>query len=604
MRGIRGDPALVAVLARGRARPARLAPQHPSPLRHRQRLLPALARPPDGLHLRLLPHARRPASRRRRSPRWTTSAASCACGPGESVVEAGCGWGALALHMARHYGVSVRAFNISREQIATRAARAADEGLTGRVEFVEDDYRNIAGAATPSSRSACWSTSACATTARSGASSTAASSRTGAGLLHFIGRNRPGPLNPWIEQADLPRRLPADAAARCMEEIARALGFSVLDVENLRLHYARTLRALAAALRGRGGATWPAMFDEPFVRAWRLYLAGSEAAFATGWLQLFQVAFAAAGARTTCPGPGPAAVTGLIDRLCDVLIVGGGPAGSTCAWRLRPRRPRRGRPRPARASRATRSARAGSRPRSIETLEIDLDDYAQGRTLQPITGFRTGVMGRGGGPSRYPGRRELRDPALRVRRVPAAPVRRPARPGAPLADLRRRRRGLDRERQPAGAGAGGRGRALLPGRADAGRPARAEPVVAAQEIEFELDEREGADAASGPRSRSSSSPTTSRATAGASARKASSTSGWGAWTRAAVDATSRPSWTSCGPPADSRERRRRDGTATPTCSTGRRRGPCSTTASCSSATPRAWPTRPAARASARPSNRA
>src|SRR6185369_10516320 len=37
---------------------------------------------------------------------------------GESVVEAGCGWGTLALHMARNYGVRVRAFNISREQVA------------------------------------------------------------------------------------------------------------------------------------------------------------------------------------------------------------------------------------------------------------------------------------------------------------------------------------------------------------------------------------------------------------------------------------------------------------------------------------------------------
>ena len=48
---------------------------------------------------------------------------------GESVVEAGCGWGTLALHMARHYGVRVRAFNISHEQIAYARERAAREGL-------------------------------------------------------------------------------------------------------------------------------------------------------------------------------------------------------------------------------------------------------------------------------------------------------------------------------------------------------------------------------------------------------------------------------------------------------------------------------------------
>ena len=67
----------------------------------------------------------------------------------------------------------------------------------------------------------------------------------------------------------------------------------MLDVENLRLHYARTLTDWLALFetnvdRVRG------MFDEKFVRMWRLYLAGSVAAFTTGTLQLFQVLFATA----------------------------------------------------------------------------------------------------------------------------------------------------------------------------------------------------------------------------------------------------------------------------------------------------------------------
>src|SRR5215204_5428289 len=65
--------------------------------------------------------------------------------PGDRVFEAGCGWGALALHMAKHYGVHVRAFNISPSQIAFARERAAREGLTDRAEFIEDDYRNISG---------------------------------------------------------------------------------------------------------------------------------------------------------------------------------------------------------------------------------------------------------------------------------------------------------------------------------------------------------------------------------------------------------------------------------------------------------------------------
>ena len=64
---------------------------------------------------------------------------------GETVVEAGCGWGALALHMARHYGVRVKAFNLSAEQMCWARDRARREGLESRVEFIEDDYRHVTG---------------------------------------------------------------------------------------------------------------------------------------------------------------------------------------------------------------------------------------------------------------------------------------------------------------------------------------------------------------------------------------------------------------------------------------------------------------------------
>jgi cyclopropane-fatty-acyl-phospholipid synthase len=78
-----------------------------------------------------------------------------------------------------------------------------------------------------------------------------------------------------------------------MTEIFEPWDLSVLDVENLRLHYARTLTDWLGLFennvdRVRG------MFDEKFVRMWRLYLAGSVAAFTTGTLQLFQVLFATA----------------------------------------------------------------------------------------------------------------------------------------------------------------------------------------------------------------------------------------------------------------------------------------------------------------------
>src|SRR5690606_35858165 len=60
---------------------------------------------------------------------------------GERVVEAGSGWGGFALFMAKNYGVNVRTFNISHEQVVYARDWAKRLGLDGQVEFVEDDYR-------------------------------------------------------------------------------------------------------------------------------------------------------------------------------------------------------------------------------------------------------------------------------------------------------------------------------------------------------------------------------------------------------------------------------------------------------------------------------
>jgi cyclopropane-fatty-acyl-phospholipid synthase len=65
---------------------------------------------------------------------------------------------------------------------------------------------------------------------------------------------------------------------------------SIIDIENLRLHYARTLAHWSerfALVRDRVRQA----YGDEFQRAWELYLAGSQAAFATGWMQLFQIVF-------------------------------------------------------------------------------------------------------------------------------------------------------------------------------------------------------------------------------------------------------------------------------------------------------------------------
>lgn len=209
--------------------------------------------------------------------------------PGERVIEAGCGWGALALFMARRYGVTVRAFNISREQLSFARERASGEGLASRVEFVEDDYRNISGRC-----DAFVSVGMLEHVGRDhyrevGEVIHRSLEPSGRGLLHTIGRNRPCPMHGWIEKRIFPGAYPP--TLREVMDVLEPRGFSVLDVENLRLHYAKTLEHwLGRYERSQGRVEQ--RFGSAFARAWRLYLAGSIAGFTTGWLQLFQVLFA------------------------------------------------------------------------------------------------------------------------------------------------------------------------------------------------------------------------------------------------------------------------------------------------------------------------
>jgi cyclopropane-fatty-acyl-phospholipid synthase len=213
---------------------------------------------------------------------------------GETVAEAGCGWGALALHMARHYGVMVKAFNVSAAQVGHARARARQQGLADRVEFIEDDYRNVHGRF-----DAFVSIGMLEHVGRRNLSALAdvlrrsLKPRSGRALLHFIGRDHARPLNVWIRRRIFPGAYPP-TLSEVMTKVVEPADFSVLDVENLRLHYARTLSDWRKRFE-QSSSIVSARFDEEFRRAWHLYLAGSEAAFRAGWLQLFQVLCAPTG---------------------------------------------------------------------------------------------------------------------------------------------------------------------------------------------------------------------------------------------------------------------------------------------------------------------
>jgi cyclopropane-fatty-acyl-phospholipid synthase len=212
--------------------------------------------------------------------------------PGEQVVEAGSGWGALALHMARYYGVRVRAFNVSAAQVEHSRERAEKEGLANRVEFVLDDYRNARGPCDAFVSVGMLEHVGPECYRELGRVIGSALAPGGRGLLHTIGRSRRQRLHRWTERRVFPGAHPPTLGE--MADVFEPNGLAVLDVENLRLHYALTarhwLRRFEAA-RPRIDA----LVGPERARTWELYLAGTVASFEASTIELFQVVFTRTG---------------------------------------------------------------------------------------------------------------------------------------------------------------------------------------------------------------------------------------------------------------------------------------------------------------------
>lgn len=206
----------------------------------------------------------------------------------DEVIEAGCGWGGLARFMAREYGARVRAYNISHQQIVFAREKARAQGLEDRVEYIEDDYRNASGGCDVFVSVGMLEHVGVINYPALGAMIDKCLRPDGRGLIHCIGRNSPRLMNRWIEKRIFPGAYPP--TLKEMAAIFEPYNFSVLDVENLRLHYALTLEHWLERFE-ENVATVRELFDERFVKAWRLYLTGSIAAFRLGDLQLFQVVF-------------------------------------------------------------------------------------------------------------------------------------------------------------------------------------------------------------------------------------------------------------------------------------------------------------------------
>lgn len=209
--------------------------------------------------------------------------------PGERVVDVGCGWGALALHMAKRYGVSIQAVSNSHEQVLWARHRAAELQLTRQVEFIEDDYRNIDTMCDAVVSVGMLEHVGPKHYREMGQVLNRILNREGRGLIQSIGRNQPLAFNLWTRKYVFPGTYAP--TLRQMMDLFESCDFSIADVENLRPHYARTLQHWLERFEN-SAARVSERFGPEFVRLWRLYLSGSVAGFRSESLQHFQILFA------------------------------------------------------------------------------------------------------------------------------------------------------------------------------------------------------------------------------------------------------------------------------------------------------------------------
>jgi cyclopropane-fatty-acyl-phospholipid synthase len=197
--------------------------------------------------------------------------------PGQSVLDIGCGWGGLALYLARECGVSVTGLTLSEEQLKLARRRAADAGLADRVRFELCDYREATGRYDRIVSVGMFEHVGVVHYPVFFRKVKELLAEDGVALLHSIGRHDgPGATNPWLRKYIFPGGY-SPAISEVVPVVERT-GLWVTDIEILRLHYAETLRAWRQRFNANRERV-RALYDERFCRMWEFYLAGSEVAF-------------------------------------------------------------------------------------------------------------------------------------------------------------------------------------------------------------------------------------------------------------------------------------------------------------------------------------
>lgn len=211
--------------------------------------------------------------------------------PGESLIDIGCGWGGMLIYAAQNYGITGTGITLSNEQAALAKKRITEHGLDDKIKIEIRDYREIEGQYDKFVSIGMFEHVGKGNFAAFMEQAKALLKPHATGLLHTIATESSEKVSPWLEKYIFP-----GVYIPQLHEIAREMRTAKLTIahcENLKLHYAETLRHWRENFitnRETIAALSP-MYNERFQRMWDLYLQSSEASFRYGSVQIYQILF-------------------------------------------------------------------------------------------------------------------------------------------------------------------------------------------------------------------------------------------------------------------------------------------------------------------------
>ncbi|MDP7545801.1 MAG: cyclopropane-fatty-acyl-phospholipid synthase family protein, partial [Alphaproteobacteria bacterium] len=210
--------------------------------------------------------------------------------PGQRILDIGCGWGQLAVYLAALCEVEVVGVTLSKEQHEGALNRARDAGMSDRVHFALQDYREVEGRFDRIVSVGMFEHVGVHHYGEFFTKINELMEDDGIALIHSIGHmSPPGTASPWLRKYIFP-----GAYSPALSEVFDAVeqnSLWVTDLEFLRLHYAETLAHWVRRFEANRGKI-EAMYDAKFARMWEFYLISAEMMFRTGAQLVFHMQLA------------------------------------------------------------------------------------------------------------------------------------------------------------------------------------------------------------------------------------------------------------------------------------------------------------------------